>query len=384
MTKYLKIILSFIIIVSVTACVEKPSMPPAPTSLKEATTKIINNLLWQLDQERSLLKSFEKTTIVLSSFYNKDTGETIVGNKFIEEIILNESRKKSFNITKVNSENLETADYLIQGYINLKNYHISLDNEVFKKYRISAYITQLGSEKIIAWSDVWIDDKNLDEYLKPIPAYKDSPMFDTKSKQRHKLKLDTILTEADRFYDNNDYKNALSYYRKAEEISSDEPVMRVYIGLYNAYIKLKKIQDAEQVFGELINVAVASSNLNLKFLFKVNKKKFIKSNELEHEYDIWLRQLGKYFASSDKCVIIEGHTSKTGDAEYNNKLSLQRAKTVRDLLKKYFAKIEQKSKIIGKGFSETIVGSGNDNVVDAIDRRVEFEIVSCAKLNMVN
>jgi hypothetical protein len=32
----------------------------------------------------------------------------------------------------------------------------------------------------------------------------------------------------------------------------------------------------------------------------------------------------------------------------------------------------------GKGFRENLVGSGSDDAVDALDRRVEFRIVPCS------
>ena len=31
----------------------------------------------------------------------------------------------------------------------------------------------------------------------------------------------------------------------------------------------------------------------------------------------------------------------------------------------------------GMGFRENIIGSGTDNAVDALDRRVEFKVVGC-------
>jgi len=40
--------------------------------------------------------------------------------------------------------------------------------------------------------------------------------------------------------------------------------------------------------------------------------------------------------------------------------------------------LDSRTKPSGMGFRENIVGSGTDNVVDALDRRVEFKIVPCA------
>ena len=38
-----------------------------------------------------------------------------------------------------------------------------------------------------------------------------------------------------------------------------------------------------------------------------------------------------------------------------------------------------RTKPSGMGSRETIVGSGSDDVVDALDRRVEFKIVECTR-----
>jgi len=46
-------------------------------------------------------------------------------------------------------------------------------------------------------------------------------------------------------------------------------------------------------------------------------------------------------------------------------------------MKVHFPDIAEKSKIIGKGFRENIVGLGTDDARDAIDRRVEFIVVDC-------
>jgi hypothetical protein len=40
----------------------------------------------------------------------------------------------------------------------------------------------------------------------------------------------------------------------------------------------------------------------------------------------------------------------------------------------------QKSRAIGKGFEENLVGSGTDDLRDAIDRRVEFVVIDCSQL----
>ena len=58
-------------------------------------------------------------------------------------------------------------------------------------------------------------------------------------------------------------------------------------------------------------------------------------------------------------------------------LSLQRATYIRQRLATEASELAGRTKPQGMGFRQNIVGSGTDNVVDALDRRVEFKIVPC-------
>jgi outer membrane protein OmpA-like peptidoglycan-associated protein len=77
-------------------------------------------------------------------------------------------------------------------------------------------------------------------------------------------------------------------------------------------------------------------------------------------------------------VEIVGHTSRTGSERANDALSLQRAAYIKQRLDSASPGLDSKTKASGKGFRENIVGSGTDDVRDALDRRVEFKIAPCA------
>ena len=75
---------------------------------------------------------------------------------------------------------------------------------------------------------------------------------------------------------------------------------------------------------------------------------------------------------------IVGHTSHTGSEPTNDALSLQRANFIRQRLAAEAPALGAETKTSGMGFRQNIVGSGTDNAVDALDRRVEFKIVPCS------
>jgi outer membrane protein OmpA-like peptidoglycan-associated protein len=74
---------------------------------------------------------------------------------------------------------------------------------------------------------------------------------------------------------------------------------------------------------------------------------------------------------------VVGHTSRTGSEQANDVLSLQRANFIRQRLATEATALGTRTKTSGMGFRQNIVGSGTDNAVDALDRRVEFRIVPC-------
>ena len=77
---------------------------------------------------------------------------------------------------------------------------------------------------------------------------------------------------------------------------------------------------------------------------------------------------------------ISGHASRSGKAEYNKKLSERRAQKIRKRLQEVSPAIAKKTVAVGRGFEENIVGTGSDDIRDAIDRRVEFKVLDCGKM----
>ena len=92
---------------------------------------------------------------------------------------------------------------------------------------------------------------------------------------------------------------------------------------------------------------------------------------------MWLRQIARAAQSAGSCLNIIGHTSRSGSEAANDRLSLQRAETVKGLLEGDEKPLVGKLRTSGVGFRENIVGTGADNASDAIDRRVEFKVESC-------
>jgi len=140
---------------------------------------------------------------------------------------------------------------------------------------------------------------------------------------------------------------------------------------------LGDIAGAESAFAKLVAVGVENHNISTKFLFSVDSTEFSADQDLRKQYAIWVRQIAEYFGTNTRCINVIGHSSRTGSAEYNDRLSLLRARRIRKSMGSYSSAVLERSKAIGKGFRENIVGSGTDDARDAFDRRVEFALVDC-------
>ena len=93
---------------------------------------------------------------------------------------------------------------------------------------------------------------------------------------------------------------------------------------------------------------------------------------------MWLHEIAKASADARVCMDIIGHTSHTGPVAYNETLSMQRARYIRQRLIGESTVLSERTTPSGRGFRENIIGSGTDDAVDALDRRVEFKIVDCS------
>jgi len=172
------------------------------------------------------------------------------------------------------------------------------------------------------------------------------------------------------------FAEALPYYEEAAK-RQDGQQLRVYNGLYMIYWNLGRSGDAEAAFGKIVALGLATNNLAVKFLFRPGSTDFWPDTKISGPYPVWLRQIAVQMKDTKSCLRIVGHTSRTGSEPANDALSLQRANFIRQRLVGEASTLAAKTKTSGMGFRQNIVGSGTDNAVDALDRRVEFKIVPC-------
>jgi outer membrane protein OmpA-like peptidoglycan-associated protein len=265
-----------------------------------------------------------------------------------------------------------------------------------KRYRIHAAVLDPKIQRVIASAKVWLLEESLN--YTPVTIYEDSPMYlkdklldsliniakspvgtEVEARYYNALEASAVIIEASTAYSKRDYGKALDLFKQAANLPEGQ-TMRTYAGLYQTYRKLQHPDKAEEAFGKMFELGVAENNLSTKFLFQVNNVEFVTNPNIRKQYVMWLRQIGKFFNSTEHCIQILGHTSRTGAEQYNRDLSLQRAEKVQKLLAPYLSQIQKRSVAIGRGYLDNIVGSGTDDARDAVDRRVDFKIVDCKPL----
>jgi hypothetical protein len=184
------------------------------------------------------------------------------------------------------------------------------------------------------------------------------------------LRWGTTLYNAER------YQEALGTYRNVLNTPEGEQ-LRTLSGIYLTSVKLGKAADAEKAFAKVVALGFAYNELGVKFLFNPGTTEFWSDPKISGAYGMWLRQIARESVAANACMNIVGHTSNSGPAPINDALSLKRAAYIRQRLAAEAPALGPRTKAVGMGFHQNIVGSGTDNSFDALDRRVEFKIVPC-------
>ncbi|MDM8525614.1 hypothetical protein QUF80_19770 [Desulfococcaceae bacterium HSG8] len=390
MMRYIKKLAGFICFTSsIIVLASCGKMIQYPMRSQAGVQALVNSLMTQVKDDSDMPENKDrKPVIVIDPFYDADSGEVLEVSEIIERIIIEKSgqRFQEFTFEKMTSESIDIADYLINGVIHPEIFEGSGDQTYERRYyHIFAGVINLKTGSVVANSDIWLSD--LDLTYKPTPAHRDSPMYikekDLENADKDAFKVKAMLTDGDAAYGKGIYKKAVEFYdsvKKYIETRQAEPEekMKTYARLYMVRKKLGFQDQAEEAFAKLIAISVEEKKmLAFKFLFNVSSVEFWDDPGLKKEYDIWLRQIGRYFSNTSHCLQITGHSSRSGTPKINEALSLSRAKKIQDKLHPYFPQVYERTKAVGMGFRENIIGTGTDDDTDRLDRRVELVVTDC-------
>ena len=191
-----------------------------------------------------------------------------------------------------------------------------------------------------------------------------------------RLPAAAVVNEAILAYGEGKIPTAQKLYKEAEPIS-DPGDLRVLNGLYLTSWQLGQKDAAREAFSKLVDSGLELKRLPVKLLFQPGKTSFNQIGDLPQQYQVWISALAQQAGKTSACVRIVGHSSRTGSASANERLSRQRAEAVQKLLEQNNRALGTRLSATGVGSKEALVGLGTDDQRDALDRRVEFRVVDC-------
>ena len=331
-----------------------------------------------------------KRGVALDPMIDASSGQQTNATQLLERRVTERmaARFESIEILPFNSANLTKAQYLLTGtLVRTKG------GQARSPLQINLALTDLKGGNVVAQASAVARDEGIDHT--PLRYYQDSPVL-VKDKVIEgyvrtsaatpggaadrdyfdRLAVATVISEANTAYNAEKYQDALAKYRAAGGMTGGDQ-LRTLNGIYLASTKLGRPAEAEAAFGSIVAYGIRNSQLDVKFLFNPGSTVFWSDPRISAAYGMWLRQIAKEGAGAKVCMNIVGHTSRTGSEGANDALSLQRAAAIQQKLNAETGGASLRAKAMGMGFRENIIGSGTDNAVDALDRRVEFKIVGC-------
>lgn len=361
----------------------------------QAVTMATDGLVSQTQKLPSFLNKVEskliKRPVVLDPMIDAGTGQQTGVTKLLEQQVIGRltSNYDKFEILPFEKSNLAKAQYLLTGTTTS-----ILGQGSRRSLRISLALTDLKSGNIVAQASSIARDEGLDN--SPTAYFRDSPVLvkdkvvdgyvvttATSPGQRadadylDRVAAATQINAATNLYNSARYEESLTEYKAVAATPAGEQ-LRVLNGIYLNTWKLGRTAEAETAFSKVVAFGIANNTLGVKFLFNPGSTDFWSDSRISGPYQMWLRQIAREAATAKVCVDIVGHTSRTGSERANDLLSLQRATHIKQRLDATSPGLDSKTKASGKGFRDNIVGSGTDDVRDALDRRVEFKIAPCA------
>jgi outer membrane protein OmpA-like peptidoglycan-associated protein len=371
---------------------QTPAALPPPIPFQDALLKASNDLF----KNANLQDAPEKVTLVIDPLIDGVTGAQSVATQSMGRRItdLVKSSYPRFEVARFTTTVIEKSPVVLIGTFTAINSGGAATGPR-DAYRICLALADLKSKKLISKGFA----RALPEGINPTPIsfFNDSPVFvkdpaidgyvrscqGTKAGDPiqqvyiDRIVVAALVSDAIDAYDGRKYKQALELYERAAKTDGGEQ-LRVFNGIYLANWRLKRKAAAEDAFGNIVDFGLktdADHRLAVKFLFRKNSSRF---GRQDTEYPMWVRQVAQRTAKASGCLEITGHTSPTGPAALNERLSQLRAEYVRDRLVEQAKGLHQRLITTGVGSRQLLVGTGKDDESDALDRRVEFKTINCS------
>ncbi|HPY41803.1 MAG TPA: OmpA family protein, partial [Thiolinea sp.] len=365
--------------------ISKPSLvhtlEPKPwlVALQEASQLV----LAAASQDRSWRSQLAATQILLVPMYDANSKENLNLTSGLQAQL--QKQGQGLKLAPISQSLLPTAHYIIHSALAVDK---ASEGQI---YELNVWLRDAKTGRLLAHSQNKVLAQGLPYALtaeaKDSPVYTEtlnpnSQGFDLRQEMQRsnyagRLQIEAILTDAAKAYGNAQYAQALKLYETASTLK-DGLSLRTLAGRYLTLLRMNRPAEARIAFADLLKYGFNNKNtLTFKILFAVDSTKFAGGNFLGDQYTVWTEEIANYLKYSQRCMLVAGHSSHSGSEDYNLKLSTSRATVIRQLMTSKQPAIVTRTQAEGKGFHENIVGTGTDDLRDAVDRRVEFRRQTC-------
>lgn len=384
-------VLGLLAVAPLAGCMPPPSgtvaagPPSAPVPFEQAVLNAGNAVF-------TAVASQGGGTVVIDPLVNGVTGEQSASTRALGTRLteLARSRYPTLRIVPFSAEAVGAAPIVLVGTftpVNAQNQPAG----VREAYRFCLVAADLKSGKTVAKnvaratpasvdptptrafaeSPAWTGDASVKAYIDTCQATKVGDAIP--ATYLNGIVTAAVVNQAIGAYEAGRYREALELYSNARGTQAGDQ-LRVYNGLYLSKARLGQ-RDQVAAFGDLVDYGLRNKRLAVKLLFRSASTAFVADPVVSAPYGMWLEEIAGRSAKAGACLQVTGHTSVSGSAALNDRLSALRAEYVKGRLEQDDAGLRGHVVAAGLGGQQPLVGTGADNGSDALDRRVEFSVI---------
>lgn len=175
-------------------------------------------------------------------------------------------------------------------------------------------------------------------------------------------------------YNRERYPEALREFKQVASSPQGE-TLTSQVGIYVAGTQVGAEQDVARASERIVEKGLQSRGVELKIYFRPDS--VTPTSKPPFDSMRLVSAAAQRVASSNQCLTVIGHTSRTGSATYNKTLSLKRAEFIKEQMIRASPASRTRLTAEGRGFDDNLVGTGRDDDTDIADRRVEFRARGC-------
>lgn len=369
--------------------------PPPVLPYEEAVLSAANALLGKAQLPAPAPGVTTRYVVVIDPLIDGMTGAQSAATQSMGARIVSLIREKypQYDVQPFSAANVAKSPLVLVGTFTGVNKERKTEG-ARESYRICLALADLKSGKLVSKglafaqmsgvdttptpyfrdTPAWTEDPSTTGYIKTCQGTKAGDPINPQYVDR--ILAASIISEAIDAYGAGKYADALSLYESALRVP-DGNQFRVFTGMYLANWKLGRREAATQAFGQVVDFGLEHKRLGVKFLFRPGSTAFWPDKNLSEPYPIWLSEIAARTAKKQSCLEITGHTSATGPEPMNERLSQLRAEYVKSRLEKLSPALGKRTIANGVGSRQSMIGNGKDDATDALDRRVEFKVISC-------